>query len=161
MYTVFLLTGSNQGDRLQQLRDAEDLIATHAGKIIQTSKIYETASWGNEDLPPHLNQILVIQTELEPKPLLIQLQEIENQLGRKRSVKWGLRTIDIDIIYFENFIIQRPDLKIPHPLLQERRFTLVPLTEVTPDFIHPIFHKTNQELLEKLNDPLQVILYEQ
>lgn len=157
MYSVFLLLGSNEGNRLQLLSEACILIAQNAGKICSTSQIYETEAWGKEGLPAHLNLALNLQTNLEPLALLTELQRIETALGRERKEKWGIRKMDIDIIYFENFIIQRPQLQIPHPLMQLRRFVLAPLTEVAPDFLHPVFLKTNRELLDDLQDPLTVL----
>lgn len=156
MYSAYLLTGSNEGDRLQQLSSARMLITQNAGNILKYSEIYETEAWGKEGLPPHLNQALHLETELESLELLAELQRIELLLGRERKEKWGIRKIDIDIIYFENFIIQRPQLQVPHPLMHRRRFVLTPLTEIAPDFLHPAFQKTNRELLAETEDPLTV-----
>jgi 2-amino-4-hydroxy-6-hydroxymethyldihydropteridine diphosphokinase len=156
MYSVYLLTGSNEGDRLQQLNLAAELLREKAGAVVAQSRIYETASWGLEDLPPHYNQALHLQTTLEPLGLLESIREIENKLGRVRQQKWGLRSIDIDIIYFENFVIQRPQLCIPHPLMQERRFVLAPLCEIAPKQMHPVLLKTTETLLETCSDRLQV-----
>lgn len=156
MYSAFLLLGSNEGNRLQFLTLAAKQIEAFAGKIVSRSSIYETDAWGKEGLPPHLNQALQLRTELEPIELLNKLQQIETQLGREKSEKWGIRKIDIDIIYFEDFIIRRPQLQIPHPLMQRRRFVLTPLVEIAPTFLHPILQSTNQELLQMLTDPLKV-----
>lgn len=158
-FTAYLLTGSNEGDRYQQLSSAGNLIEKQAGKVVQASSIYETEAWGKEGLPPHLNQALQLETTFAPENLLKILQQIETQLGRVRKEKWGVRKIDIDIIYFENRIINRPELQIPHPFLHLRRFTLVPLAEISPDFQHPQFLKTNAALLAELQDPLKVTLY--
>ena len=156
MYSAYLLNGSNEGNRLQLLSEACALIGHKAGQVSQRSLIYETEAWGKEGLPPHLNQALHLETELEPLELLAELQRIEIALGRERKEKWGIRKIDIDIIYFENFIIQRPQLQIPHPLMHCRRFVLAPLTEIAPDFLHPVFLKTNRQLLAETDDPLTV-----
>ncbi|HET8573666.1 MAG TPA: 2-amino-4-hydroxy-6-hydroxymethyldihydropteridine diphosphokinase [Edaphocola sp.] len=156
MYSAFLLLGSNEGNRLQLLSEACTLVRQHAGMICRSSRIYETEAWGKEGLPPHLNQAINVETDLEPLELLTELQHIETVLGRERKEKWGIRKMDIDIIYFENFIIQRPQLQIPHPLMQLRRFVLVPLAEIAPEFRHPVLLKTNCELLDDLQDPLTV-----
>ena len=160
MYNVYLLTGSNQGDRLAQLNKACCLLEEKAGKIRKRSLVYETASWGLEGLPAHYNQALFLQTDLEPPALLENIHTIENLMGRVRQQKWGIRNIDIDIIYFENFIIRRPQLRVPHPLMQERNFVLVPLTEIAPDFIHPVLLKTNKALLAESGDTLAVKVVE-
>lgn len=156
MYSVFLLLGSNEGNRLKHLSEAYTIIGQSVGRICDHSEIYETEAWGKDGLPPHLNQAVHLQTEFEPIELLAELQRIEIVLGRERKEKWGVRKIDIDIIYFENFIIQRPQLQIPHPLMHQRRFVLTLITEIAPNFLHPVFLKTNQELLNELNDPLSV-----
>lgn len=155
-YSAYLLIGSNEGNRLQFLTTAKEQIEQFAGRIILTSSIYQTDAWGKENLPPHLNQALLIRTGLEPLELLNRLQQIETNLGRKKTEKWGIRKIDIDIIYFDNLIINHPQLQIPHPLMQNRRFVLSPLTEIAPNFLHPVLQKTNQELLQTLSDPLKV-----
>ena len=156
MNLVYLLIGSNEGNRLNQLNGACTLLEEKSGKIIKYSSIFETASWGIEDLPPHYNQALLLKTKLEAEELLNVIHEIESQLGRKPQVKWGLRSIDIDIIYFNDEIINKPNLTIPHALMQERNFVLAPLVEIAADFIHPVFLKTNEELLENSKDPLSV-----
>ena len=156
MNSVYLLTGSNEGDRLQQLNTCCEQLNLLAGTVVEASKIYETAAWGIEDLPPHYNQALHLHTTLSPLALLDVLQDIENTLGRKRAVRWGLRTIDIDIIYYNNQIVALPNLIIPHPLMQERNFVLAPLCEIAEDFIHPVLMKSNKELLVHSKDMLAV-----
>lgn len=156
MYSVYLITGSNQGDRAAQLTHVLDELRQHAGKVAQTSKVYETEAWGRAGLPAHLNQAILLETALEPLALLSLLQQIEHRLGRVRQERWGVRSIDIDIIYFEDRIIDLPELKIPHPLLQERNFVLVPLAEMAPDWLHPVLQKTNATLLKESLDQLKV-----
>lgn len=156
MNLVYLLIGSNEGDRLNQLTLACQLLAEKAGTLINHSSIFETASWGIEDLPPHYNQALLLQTKMNAEDLLKLIHEIEHELGRKRQIKWGLRSIDIDIIYFNSEVINTPNLTIPHALMQERNFVLAPLVEIAPDFIHPVFLKTNAELLQLSKDKLSV-----
>jgi len=153
---IFLLLGSNSGDRSDQLKMAIDLIENEIGKIIIKSKIYETIPWGKVDQPLFLNQALKIESPLSPNELLINAQSIEQKLGRTRLEKWGERLIDIDIIYYRDKIIDSSNLVIPHPHLTERKFVLVPLTEISPEFAHPILQKSNAELLKECNDTLGV-----
>jgi 2-amino-4-hydroxy-6-hydroxymethyldihydropteridine diphosphokinase len=159
MVKVYLLLGSNLGDRLFLLKQAAGYIETQAGTIVQYSSIYETKSWGKTDEPDYLNQVLLINTMLPPHELLAKLLEIELLLGRKRDEKWGSRTMDIDILLYDDLVINEPDLTVPHPQLQNRRFTLEPLVELTPDFRHPVLKKTLKKLKDDLQDELQVKKY--
>lgn len=147
---VYLLLGSNLGNRKEILDKAVELLSQKIGLIILQSKDYETAPWGVTDQPDFLNLAVSIHTKLKPLEILEITQSIENQLGRVRKEKWGARLIDIDILFYGNEIIDEPILKIPHPLLQERDFALTPLTEIAPNFVHPILGKTVLELREKL-----------
>jgi 2-amino-4-hydroxy-6-hydroxymethyldihydropteridine diphosphokinase len=156
MNRVYLLTGGNEGDRLEQLRQAAIRIALHCGQIDQRSAVYETAAWGKTDQAPFLNQALALQTDLDPASLLEELLAIETKMGRIRTEKFGSRTIDIDILLFNQEQIDHPDLKIPHPELQNRRFALEPLNEIAPEWNHPRFHKTIRQLLAECKDPLDV-----
>lgn len=153
---IYILLGSNLGDRKSILTKASEKIRQKAGKIIASSALYETAAWGITDQPAFINQVLHIETALSPKELLVVCNDIENELGRVRKVKWGARIIDIDILYYEKVIMDTKVLTIPHPFLQERRFTMEPLSEVAPDFTHPVFRKTNKDLLNECPDKLEV-----
>lgn len=159
MVKVYLLLGSNLGDRLFLLKQAAGYIETQAGTIVQYSSIYETKSWGKTDEPDYLNQVLLIKTMLQPHELLAKLLEIELLLGRKREEKWGSRTMDIDILFYDDMVINEPRLTIPHPQLHNRRFTLEPLVELAPDFIHPVLQKALKKLKDDLQDELQVKKY--
>jgi 2-amino-4-hydroxy-6-hydroxymethyldihydropteridine diphosphokinase len=159
MVKVYLLLGSNLGDRLFLLKQAAGYIETQAGTIVQYSSIYETKSWGKTDEPDYLNQVLLINTMLQPHELLAKLLEIELLLGRKREEKWGSRTMDIDILFYDDMIINEPGLTIPHPQLHNRRFTLEPLVELAPNFIHPVLQKALKKLKDDLQDELQVKKY--
>ncbi len=156
MNHVYLITGSNEGDRLHHLQSALQFLAQQAGTIVKTSSIYETASWGREDLPSHLNQCILLHTNLSAEELLLCIHKIEAHLGRKRQVHWGLRTIDIDILFFNQAIYNTKNLVIPHPFLSARRFVLTPLAEIACQVLHPIFIKTVQQLLDRCNDNLMV-----
>jgi len=147
-----LSLGSNIGDRMQFLTLAKAAIQQKAGVILMNSNIYETEPWGVENQDFYLNQIISLHTKLSPDSLLSNLQEIEISLGRERAVHFGPRTIDIDILYYDNRIIDSENLKIPHPFIHKRRFILVPLSEILPQMVHPLLKKTNINLLEELKD---------
>jgi 2-amino-4-hydroxy-6-hydroxymethyldihydropteridine pyrophosphokinase len=141
MNKIYILLGTNLGNRFQQLDIARKQLESRLGAIIKVSSIYETAAWGVEDQPAFLNQALIITTDLQALDCLEITQSIEQELGRIRIKKWGERVIDIDLIYFNQDIIDLPALRIPHPFIAERRFVLAPLVEVAPDYIHPLYKK--------------------
>ncbi|WP_027003829.1 2-amino-4-hydroxy-6-hydroxymethyldihydropteridine diphosphokinase [Hugenholtzia roseola] len=157
---VYLLLGSNLGDKRQNLEAARFFLQKEVGFLEAQSAIYETAPWGLEEQPLFYNQLLVLQTELSPQNLLESVLKIEAKIGRERVRKWDRRTIDIDILYFGSHVISEPNLQIPHPLLHQRRFALVPMVALAPDFQHPIFRVSQQELLALCTDklPLRPIL---
>lgn len=154
---LYLLLGANLGDRVQTLRRATDLIAERVGPVVRQSGLYETAPWGITDQPAFLNQVLAVETTLAPEAVLIQTQLIEQELGRIRHEKWGARIIDVDILYYDKLVSQSETLTIPHPYLHQRRFTLVPLAEIAPEFMHPVLGKTTVELLAELDDMGEVM----
>jgi len=149
---VFLLLGSNLGDRLQVIAAAREAIADQAGSMVNQSAIYETAPWGITDQPAFLNQVLEITTSLLPEDLLRIILNIEHDLGRVRYERWGARVIDIDMLYFGQTVMDSARLTLPHPRIQDRRFVLAPLAEIAPDFVHPILQKTSSKLLEQCPD---------
>ena len=153
LQTVYLLLGSNLGNREEILIKSIKLIDEKVGVIISQSKNYETKAWGKTDQPDFLNIAIGITTNMMPLEVLEQTQAIEEQLGRVRIEKWGARLIDIDIIFYGQEIIDIPHrLHIPHPLVQERVFALEPLSEIAPDFVHPVFGKTVLTLLKEIKD---------
>jgi 2-amino-4-hydroxy-6-hydroxymethyldihydropteridine diphosphokinase len=156
MIDVYLLLGSNLGNRLQYLKLALACIVAEAGHLVEQSSVYETQSWGKANAPDYLNQVVLIQTQLAARPLLKTLLDIEQELGRIREEKWGSRTIDIDILFYGNEIINEPELTVPHPQLHKRRFTLEPLAEIAPQLVHPVMQKTVDILKSELDDTLQI-----
>lgn len=153
---AYLLLGSNEGDRVSWLQQCIAMLQQSCGNIINQSAVYETAAWGKEDQPDFLNMAVCIMTPLSPEALLSAIQHIEKDLGRQREVKWGQRTLDIDIMLYEDAVINLPDLVVPHPHMQERRFALAPLQDVARDFLHPVLHKTITGLLNDCRDKLEV-----
>lgn len=152
MAIAYLLTGANLGDRKKQLEIAASLIQDCAGPITATSAFYETAPWGKTDQPAFLNQALGIRTLLSPQELLKRMLQIEQQMGRIRSEKYGPRVIDIDILLYEQLALQEKDLTIPHPALPDRRFALLPLAEIAAACWHPTMRCSIGTLLERCAD---------
>lgn len=158
MNQTYILLGSNEGDKLLHLRRALEAIK-NLGQLQKVSSIYQTAAWGLEEQDSFLNQVIELHTLLSPESLLTSLLDIEEKMGRKRRAKWASRLIDIDILYIGQGVIQTERLQVPHPYLHLRRFTLVPLCEIAKDFRHPIYLKTNWELLEECPDTLAVEVF--
>lgn len=156
MSTAYLLIGGNLGNRKENLSKATGLIRKQCGVVINSSSLYETAAWGMTEQSSFLNQVLEISTSLDAKQLMRRILKIENMMGRVRKEKFGPRTIDIDILFYENEILDLLFLKIPHPELQNRRFVLVPLAEINSELQHPVLKKTIAELLEECPDNLEV-----
>ncbi|GAA4087995.1 2-amino-4-hydroxy-6-hydroxymethyldihydropteridine diphosphokinase [Mucilaginibacter panaciglaebae] len=156
MNNVFLLLGSNLGDRKESLQQAIMHISYDISPDIRVSSVYETQSWGKTDEPDYLNMVVEVKTDLPAQTVLDKILSIEQVMGRKREEKWGSRTIDIDILYFNADIIDIPGLHVPHPHLQNRGFTLAPLVELAPQFVHPVLKKTNLQLKKELTDGLIV-----
>ena len=155
---IFISLGTNLGNRSEQLTTAMQAIEATLGTIIKQSSVYETKPWGISDQPDFLNQVILVHTDQSPMECLTRLSAIENKLGRKREEKWGARIIDLDLLYFNDAIIDTPKLILPHPGLAHRKFVLVPLVEIAADFIHPLLLKTQKQLLESCTDPLEVNL---
>ncbi len=159
MSEAYLLIGGNMGDRMANLEKAIRSIEASCGKLIKSSAVYETAAWGNNDQPDFLNQVLLIKTSLTPQHLMKSILEIEMNLGRVRYEKNGARSIDIDILYFDDLIVDEPGLNIPHPRIASRRFVLDPLSEIASTFPDPLSKKTVNSLLLECTDPLRVKKY--
>lgn len=145
-HIVYLALGSNMGNRLSNLKTAINNLTPQMA-VKNKSQVYETPPWGFTDQAAFLNQVVKVETYLEPEALLAHLKRLEVALGRVPNFQNGPRLIDIDILFFDDRIVDTPPLVIPHPRLHERAFVLVPLADLAPDLVHPIFHKTVIELL--------------
>ena len=156
---VVLLLGSNLGERTVHLEKARLEIAQHIGQINKISALYETEPWGVEEQEKYLNQVLLVESELSPEEVLEEVLRIEQIGGRVRQEKWGARLIDIDILFYSDRIVEQDGLKIPHPYLHVRRFTLAPLVEILPDWLHPKLKQTVATLYAQLDDPLKVEVF--
>ena len=155
IHTAFIALGSNLGDREGNLRGAIARIAA-IGAVARVSSWYETEPVDMTGQPWFLNAALELRTELEPVPLLRNLLRIEQAMGRHRDVPKGPRNIDLDLLLFDDQVINIPELTLPHPAMHERRFVLAPLTEIAPGAVHPVLRKSALTLLETLVDPAQV-----
>lgn len=159
MTRLVLIIGGNIGDRVLFLERSRELLTKLIGKEILASSIFETEAWGGNSVGAYLNQVLLFDTIFSAEKVLQKIHLVENHLERKRQVKWGDRTMDIDILYFGNSVINTDTLAIPHPYISERRFVLVPLVEVMPDFIHPVYKVSHEALLNTCTDTLEVKIY--
>lgn len=149
------------GDSMDLLQQAIALIEQQAGVVTAKSPVYTTAAWGLENQPDFLNMALCVDTDLSAIDLLKTVRHIEAALGRERKIKWGQRTMDIDILLYNDNIINLPELVLPHPSMHLRRFVLVPLNEIAATVLHPVYKKTISRLLEECEDKLEVTLYRQ
>lgn len=156
MHTAYILLGGNIGDRKQHLENAKQHILFYCGTITQQSSIYQTAAWGVTDQPDFYNQVIVIDTLLSPEALMQSLLKIEQIMGRVRSQKMGPRIIDLDILLIDDLIMETDILSLPHPAMTKRRFVLEPLSEISPDKIHPVEKKSITLLLLECRDDLNV-----
>ncbi len=157
---LILLLGSNQGNSAAMLKRAIALLEVRVGSIARMSSVYSTKAWGETNQPDFLNQVVVIPYTGTAKQALEIVLSIEREMGRVRSKKWGARSIDIDLLYFGDQVYRTEILTVPHAALHLRRFTLVPLVEILPEFVHPIFNKTQKQLLDECIDELEVLKLE-
>ncbi len=153
MSRVFLSIGSNLGDRVENCRKAIERVSD-ASEItfVRVSPFYETSPWGVSDQPEFVNCAVEVKTALAPRKLLETLKKIETAIGRKAGTRWRARLIDLDIILYKDMIIEEQGLVIPHPYAHERGFVLVPLADIAPEVVHPVFKRSISELLLELKD---------
>ena len=157
MKKVFLGIGTNLGNRESNLKEAVARIEEYIGKVTRSSSVYETEPWGFQSGDEFLNMVVEIETKLTPSGLLGRILMIESLIGRVRNEKqYSSRVIDIDILLYEDLVIDEKSLKIPHPLLHERKFVLVPLCEIEPELVHPLLNKSVVTLLESCLDKSKV-----
>ena len=147
-HTVYIALGTTLGDRTANLRAAIASMPPDV-HVITESHVYETPPWGYENQPAFLNMVIKAETSLEPESLLTYLKQLEVQLGREQNFRWGPRLIDLDILFYDDVILESPPLVIPHPRLHERGFVLVPLLEIAPDIVHPVFHSQVKDFLSE------------
>ena len=155
---IYLLLGTNLGDKFLNLQRSKIGVEELIGTIVKQSSVYKTAAWGIENQDDFLNQVIKIESKLSPGQMLDKIFQIEKSMGRVRLGKWEERIIDIDLLYYYDRIIQTSRLQVPHPELQNRNFTLAPLVEIAEAEIHPILQKTQRELYELCGDKLEVEL---
>ena len=155
---VILQLGSNLGERLQNLKHAKALIHEEIGTILRNSAIYETEAWGSESKNWFLNEVIVVRTSLDAVQVLTKINQIEHKLGRIRSMEERFidRTMDIDILFFNDEIINIVNLQIPHPQIPKRKFVLIPLEEIMPEYLHPQLKLSISQLLRNCPDSLIV-----
>ncbi len=154
---VYLSLGSNRGDRLENLDNAQKLLIKKAGQLLCASSTYETLPWGMIDETNFFNRVISLETTLAPIQLLDVIIQIETEMGRVRThTKYEARIIDIDVLFYNDEIMNEPLLIVPHPLMHERRFVLEPTAEIAPEYIHPVFGKNIVKLLEECTDKIKV-----
>jgi 2-amino-4-hydroxy-6-hydroxymethyldihydropteridine diphosphokinase len=158
MGRVFVALGSNIGDRLGFLQKAMDALGSARGfKVRRVSSVYETEPVGKKDQPQFLNAAVELHSLMSPQDVLVTLKQIERAVGRTPSERWGPREIDLDLIYVQDLVIDRPELVLPHPEVASRRFVLTPLAEIAPEFVDPLRKRSLRKLLSSCPDPSSVI----
>ena len=150
MHKVFVGIGTNLGNRHKNIEDAFKNLQFYNLKIIKKSPVYETEPYGLKEQPNFLNCVVEIEVEVSPEELLKKFLKIEKEMGRERKIPWGPRIIDLDILFYEDLIINKESLKIPHPDIENRFFVLKPLSDIAPCLVHPIFKKTIKQMLKDL-----------
>ena len=156
MPSAVLSLGTNIGNKLENLTEARHQLQNLPCILLKTSSVYETAPWGNSQQELFYNQVIEIETPITPEALMEGILNIEHRMGRIRMKKWEPRIIDIDILFYDDRIIEQVNLHIPHQHLHERKFILEPLKEILPELIHPVLKLTTDQLLSRLQDDLKV-----
>ncbi|RMG03710.1 MAG: 2-amino-4-hydroxy-6-hydroxymethyldihydropteridine diphosphokinase [Nitrospirae bacterium] len=150
MPIFYIGLGSNVGGRERNCEKAVSILKERGVSILKMSSLYETPPWGVEDQPDFINMVVEAEAELRPLELLNLLKEIESDMGRVKTYRWGPRLIDLDILFYDTLVVDTPELKIPHPYIEKREFVLRPLSEIAPGLRHPVTGKTVREMLESL-----------
>ncbi|MBV6397467.1 MAG: Bifunctional folate synthesis protein [Anaerolineales bacterium] len=156
-HDIFIALGTNLGDRPANLTNALASLPPDFERV-RSSRIYETPPWGHTDQPAFLNMALHARTDLGPSESLARLKQIEVEMGREQTFRWGPRLIDLDILFYDDLVIDSPPLAVPHPRLHERAFVLVPLMDVAPDLTHPVLGQSIRQLLTAV-DPSGITLF--
>jgi 2-amino-4-hydroxy-6-hydroxymethyldihydropteridine diphosphokinase len=154
MSIVHIGIGSNIGNRQENCREAVRQLASRGVKVVKQSSMIETEPWGVADQPRFINMAVEAETDLAPENLLTALKDIEAAMGRTDAVRWGPRVIDLDILFYDDLVVDTAELKIPHPHLHARMFVLGPLSEIVPDKVHPVLGKTVRDLFKGLSTRL-------
>lgn len=155
---TYIGIGSNQGDKYKNCMLAiEDICASEKNRLLEQSSCYLTEPWGYREQDDFINLVIELQTSFSPLDLLFFLQGVERKLAKKKNGKWGPRTIDLDILFYNDQRLESSQLIIPHPLLHQRGFVLLPLKEIAPHLIHPVFNQTVSQLLDRLSDDTRII----
>jgi len=150
MAVAYIGIGSNLGEREENCKKAVALLEQRGITVLKLSSFYETEPWGVKEQPKFINMVIEIETNLGPEELLMTLKEIEIAMGSVKSIKWGARVMDLDILLYDEMIIKTLSLEIPHPYIKDREFVLKPLFEIAPDKVHPVFKKSIKDLLAEL-----------
>lgn len=157
MNKLYLLLGGNLGDKAKIFANALELINQRVGEVLERSSVYETEPWGFESDDFFWNQAILVETTLNPTDCLNTIQQIEKEVGRvRKDQQYVSRIIDIDILFYNDLVRDTELLEIPHPRMIDRNFVLIPMNEIAPDLIHPVFQKTISELMKDCNDDLKV-----
>lgn len=150
MSIAYIGIGSNLGDREENCEKALALLEQKGIKTLKRSSMIETEPWGVREQPKFMNMAVEVTTDMVPTQLLLKLKEVETELGRTETTRWGPRIIDLDILFYNDIVMNSPELEIPHPHMREREFVLIPLSEIAPDKIHPVLKKSVRELLQEI-----------
>ncbi|MFH0812549.1 MAG: 2-amino-4-hydroxy-6-hydroxymethyldihydropteridine diphosphokinase [Pseudomonadota bacterium] len=159
-HTVFIGLGSNQGEKIRNCEQAcDEILKLNGFSLVAQSSWYRTEPWGRNDQEWFINGVIQLKTGLPPHELLKHCKEIELRLGRKDNGRWGPRPIDIDLLFYDHLTMTSPDLEIPHPRIHHRKFVLIPMAEIAPQLIHPVFKNDIKHLLDNVSDQNKVIKF--